>query len=104
MVDESRVEFLPDQGLGGIGGGVGLEAALVVVGHDLQGAAGVTVSQQPPGIGQEEPIKPEAVPLHRVDQLVEVQGLAQVVSTIDKVGVAVGDAGVMLRLERRRRA
>ena len=98
-VDESRVEFLPDQGLGGIGGGVGLEAALVIVGHDLQGAAGVSVSQQPAGIRQEKSVKPEAVPLHRVDQLVEVQGFAQVVSTIDKVGVAVGDAGVMFRFE-----
>ena len=34
-----------------------------------------------------------------MDQLVEVQGFAQVISTIDKVGVAVGDAGVKLRLQ-----
>jgi len=35
MVDKSRMQLLPDQGLGGIRGGAGLEAVLVVAGHDL---------------------------------------------------------------------
>jgi len=87
------LKLIPDRGLDRIRNGIGVEPALVGVGHDFEGVSGVTVSHQPLAVGQEKLLETEAIPLHGVDQLVEVHGFALLAFPIDKICVAVGDAG-----------